>query len=423
MCRGRGPGNLLGMNTTETGQATQGPLDDFWAQRPVRPLHGRKVAGVAAGISARYGIDPLLTRILFVVTTFYSGVGVLIYLLGWLLLPGEGDETSPAEALVTTKRSATGAVLTIVLGILLIPTASIVVDGGFTAFLVLGLAGAALYLLHRNRNGSGSGAAPYPTPPTPGAPMPPASEGSVAAGMDAPTSVVDAPIHPATPPPPPPPNWAPPAYGPPPPPFPPKPPKRRSPVTAITFGVVLVVAAAMLLLEGRYGFSANGTEMFGVLLVVMGIGLVVGAFVRGGRGLILLVIPTILITLGSGVTHRLNTSGAHVNWSANSISEVQPSYNLDAGKASLDLTAVRVPAGETKNISVKVNIGEVNVTLPTAVAAEVSCKSGLGAVNCLDSQVGGLPSRVTASAPGEPEYGKIVLDVEVGTGAVEVDRG
>ncbi|MFV0434466.1 MAG: PspC domain-containing protein [Leucobacter sp.] len=47
----------------------------------------RWFAGVAGGIAARAGIDPLIVRGIFVVLALLGGPGLLIYLIGWLLLP------------------------------------------------------------------------------------------------------------------------------------------------------------------------------------------------------------------------------------------------------------------------------------------------------------------------------------------------
>jgi signal transduction histidine kinase len=45
------------------------------------------VAGVCAGIARRYGIDPALVRLAFVIATTAGGLGVFLYALGWLVIP------------------------------------------------------------------------------------------------------------------------------------------------------------------------------------------------------------------------------------------------------------------------------------------------------------------------------------------------
>ncbi|GAB3160443.1 hypothetical protein GCM10027059_08490 [Myceligenerans halotolerans] len=51
----------------------------------------RWVGGVASGVAARLGWDPLLVRGLFVITFFLGGIGLIAYGLGWALLPEQSD--------------------------------------------------------------------------------------------------------------------------------------------------------------------------------------------------------------------------------------------------------------------------------------------------------------------------------------------
>ena len=62
------------------------------------------IAGVAAGIARRFGVDVSLVRIAFVVATAAGGVGVAAYLLGWLVVPA-GD-SRPARVGIRTGRAA-----------------------------------------------------------------------------------------------------------------------------------------------------------------------------------------------------------------------------------------------------------------------------------------------------------------------------
>lgn len=47
----------------------------------------RWFAGVASGIAHKAGVDPLLVRGIFIVLALLGGPGVVLYLVGWLLLP------------------------------------------------------------------------------------------------------------------------------------------------------------------------------------------------------------------------------------------------------------------------------------------------------------------------------------------------
>lgn len=52
-----------------------------------RDMEKRVVGGVAAGVSAFFGIDITLVRVLFIVLTFVGGLGAVIYVILWIALP------------------------------------------------------------------------------------------------------------------------------------------------------------------------------------------------------------------------------------------------------------------------------------------------------------------------------------------------
>ena len=106
------------METTTTSQQQQTK-----APRLERPTEGRLIAGVAAGIAERTGVSVFLVRLGFVIATFFAGFGALVYLAGWVLLPNQGMEKSPAESWredLTTRGRRAGAFFIGIAGLLLI---------------------------------------------------------------------------------------------------------------------------------------------------------------------------------------------------------------------------------------------------------------------------------------------------------------
>jgi phage shock protein C len=65
---------------------------------------GRVVAGVCAGLAAYFGVDPTLVRLAFALLTVFGGLGVLLYLCAWVVIPEEGDGVSIAETFVNNQR-------------------------------------------------------------------------------------------------------------------------------------------------------------------------------------------------------------------------------------------------------------------------------------------------------------------------------
>ena len=79
------------------------------------------VGGVAGGLSVRFGIDANVIRLLFAVLTLGDASGFALYVLGWLLIPRQGETTSIARRAVADRRAvALGLALASLLGCLLL---------------------------------------------------------------------------------------------------------------------------------------------------------------------------------------------------------------------------------------------------------------------------------------------------------------
>ena len=74
-------------------------------KRLLRIRQGRIVAGVCAGLGAYFGIDVNLVRLAFGVLTVFYGLGILLYLIAWLILPEEGEDGSIVGSFVSKRTS------------------------------------------------------------------------------------------------------------------------------------------------------------------------------------------------------------------------------------------------------------------------------------------------------------------------------
>lgn len=153
----------------------------------VRPRNGRYLAGVCAAIARATNTDPVLWRVLLAVLGFFFGIGILVYVAAWLVIPAEGDTASPVEALLGKGRSSMSPVTVILLSVAVVVLFGFIVTDGFRALLLgaaILIAGA--LLLNRNSNATG-GAPGYPPGFTPGfSPGGAPVAGGVPAGYPAP---------------------------------------------------------------------------------------------------------------------------------------------------------------------------------------------------------------------------------------------
>src|SRR5262249_31355461 len=58
------------------------------APRQLRRSDSNRVAaGVAGGLGEYFAVDPVLFRVLFAVTAFFGGAGILAYVIAWAAIP------------------------------------------------------------------------------------------------------------------------------------------------------------------------------------------------------------------------------------------------------------------------------------------------------------------------------------------------
>ncbi|WP_175557457.1 PspC domain-containing protein [Raineyella antarctica] len=171
-----------------------------------RPANGAPIAGVCAALAERTGIDPLIIRVAAILLAVSSGIGLVLYVAGWLLIPREGHdlgillETFPA--LATVPRWALLSILAVVLVAVAIPVGQVTPTSSFPA-VVIGLV--YYFSVYRPRHGRGaidsrrdraSGTMPPGPPQSPGGALPPARPfGSPAQGAASVGSPTEADIH------------------------------------------------------------------------------------------------------------------------------------------------------------------------------------------------------------------------------------
>ncbi|MFL4473254.1 PspC domain-containing protein [Paeniglutamicibacter sp. MACA_103] len=120
------------------------------------------VGGVASGVAQRFGVSPILVRGAFVALCFVAGLGLLVYGVGWALLPGPDGKIHVQEAIAGRWSSGmSGALVFSILGAVSSPALFGWWDGGFwTLLVILGIC----FLVFSRRGSFAEGAASRGTP-------------------------------------------------------------------------------------------------------------------------------------------------------------------------------------------------------------------------------------------------------------------
>jgi phage shock protein PspC (stress-responsive transcriptional regulator) len=369
------------------------------------------VAGVAAGLGDYFGIDPVFFRIAFVVLTFTGGVGIVAYGLLWWLVPPSAEVSNPAEDTVRRLKDAplwVAVILLVIGGALLVDQA-----GWWRPDLVWGIAliglGVLLFYEARGRQQQTTTAGPAQAAVV----APEASPGPVPAPPGAtsglePTSAWDS--DRGVPPP-----WMYSSRE-----HPPVVVKRRerSGLGLAVMGIALLATGVAAILDNGGLIHLSLAQHLALPLAIIGLGLVVGAWVGRARWLAILAVPILAVMLlGTLVTVPLEGGFGERLYQPATIASAERPFHLIAGRVVLDLTAV--PLRRSSNLHATVAAGTIEVMVPRHARVDVAANVGAGEIALFDRYTDGLKvsSRRQVGPPGGPRlhlhlaasFGRIVV--------------
>lgn len=486
------PGSGTHSATTSGGGATSGAprggLDAVLGRcrdtGVARRTQDRWVAGVCTGLGARWGIDPVIARVGFILLTLFGGFGVTLYLLSWLLLPADDGSIALERAL----RRGEGSAIT-----LLVVTAIVTLNGpltwmsdssGFWWFAGVVVAAAAVWSFFRlgrdarqmgvtGQTGAASSApagAPGVMPGiNPDAPQggqnawqqgwqsgPAAGShaaspaGGAAVSGSSPHAASASPVSPI------PPmqdalrQTAPPAgsiypssaYGSAQAGTPgsttlvtapwattPAPRPDSSTPGARLISLIVVGAAILAYLGGKAAATAWAVAGHGISatsvglaasLFVLGVALIGTALAR--RRPPMLRLMTWLVGLSLLTTFSNAPGAGDIQWRPTTAADLT-SYEHGVGTATLDLTGL--PVDGTQSVDIEHGVGELRIVLPSNVSAQLTIMDSLGSVDV----VGSTGNREIASGQVDGTYtvgsGPVAYDITVdgGVGSITTEIG
>ena len=381
--------------TTEQPDATTHAATSVTARRLRRRTSDRVLGGVASGLADYLNVDPVLLRAGFAGLMIFGGAGLVLYAVGWLLIPAQGNEDSIADDLIRQLARPAGFVA----AAFFVLIAIIVVSPGMTeyggmfyiepvvfwslAVIVVGI----LLLLGRDRRvGQGSSVAISETP--------------AVTAADAPIMGLAAQRWPARV----------------------STPRESSPLGWYAVAAVLLVTAALA--AGRILTSVEVAleQYFGAGFVAVGAALVVGAWWGRARILATLGVAVLPIALASAfiTVPLVGGTGDHV-YRPQSLGELQQAYRLVGGTIWLDLSDLQA-GSQPVRIAASVGIGSLVVIVPENARVEIDAKVDGGKLSLLDGDHGGTSLVDRVERPGIAGGPTLILTLQASIGSVQVQR-
>ena len=355
-----------------------------------RTTDDRHLGGVAGGLAAYLGLDPMVVRVAFVAITILSlGFAVGAYLAGWVLLGDDTGADAPAIRWFREHGGGSGALVALVLmsvvAVAAIAQAADLVRRGNAVPWIIGV-GIVGYLVTTRRTGTSP--APPPRAPT---------------GPPAPTPAA-------------------PALAPPPPPAPLDPAivlwrERRRAVRNVTVLTAFLVGLAGSVLWATGAFDLAGWVVPAAVLAVLVVGLAMAPFTGWSWSLAVLavaVVPVLVLTLIPGV--RLRPGVGYREANPATAAQVAPRYQVGIGEQIVDLSGLTGRPSQSVTIRVVVGMGTARVVVPADARVHV-----VGHVSVGSAEVYGTGRRVQGTDVGlDRTITPVVGELERRSPAIEV---
>lgn len=381
-----------------------------------RSENSRVAAGVAGGLGEYFGVDPVIFRVLFAVTAFFGGAGIVAYLVAWAAIPERSQAHAPIDRVVAglRRRNVPLWILAVVAGLL--------AWGGlfswwephrFFPWMFFPLTIAALVLvvaLSQRRPAPPSGSMP-PVSMPPGSVSPgAAAPGAVAPGTQpaADTAPLPQPTNELT-------AWVAEARA------AARERRRRSaPVRWATLAALAGTLIVMGIIDAAHGIVIPA-YFWAVLFIVLA-GVIVGAALRRPIWwMSLLLIPAAAgAFVFSGSPASLHDGSSDLTVTPRSASELHVDYPQAFGRTRLDLTQLG-PLTTARTVHVTMAAGQVELILPPSMPVTVHAKVHLGNIEVdgrSDSNGMNINSDLVTAGSGVP----LTIDVHLNAGQVRVDH-
>jgi phage shock protein PspC (stress-responsive transcriptional regulator) len=185
-------------------------------------------------------------------------------------------------------------------------------------------------------------------------------------------------------------------------------------VTALVVGCLVLAAGA------GWGAAVGGGEVVAIVVVSAGLMLVVGAFLRPVRWLIApalaLAIPLALVS-AAGI--EVDNSIGERAYEPAAAGDMRDRYELGMGRLVVDLRDTELGAGDNP-VEMEVGVGEALLLVPRDVCVTSEATVGAGAVEVFGQTNAGVDVDWDDVRRTSADVKRVVLDAEVGVGAVEV---
>ena len=187
-------------------------------------------------------------------------------------------------------------------------------------------------------------------------------------------------------------------------------------------GIALLFVCGLIAIAGAWAAAAGGDTFVAIAVIVAGVAILAGAFLRPMRWLVL---PAIALALSAGTVSAsgidLDGGVGERDYRPASVSDLSEPYELGMGELIVDLRQTDLPGGDVP-LRIDLGVGEARVIVPEDVCVATDAEVGIGEVRSFDRDNGGVDVNVEDLPLADAGTTRLLVMAEIGIGALRVGR-
>ena len=187
-------------------------------------------------------------------------------------------------------------------------------------------------------------------------------------------------------------------------------------------GLAILFVCGVIAFGGAWAAAAGGETVVAVAVILAGVAILAGAFLRPVRWLVL---PAVALALSAGTVSAagidLDGGVGNREYRPTSVLDLRDKYELGMGELIVDLRQTDLPPGDVP-LEIDLGVGEARVVVPEDVCVATDAKVGVGEIRTFEQHNEGINVDYDDLPDARPSTTRLLVKAEVGVGALRIGQ-
>jgi phage shock protein PspC (stress-responsive transcriptional regulator) len=187
-------------------------------------------------------------------------------------------------------------------------------------------------------------------------------------------------------------------------------------------GIGILIVCGLIAIGGAWAAAAGGETVVAIAVIAAGVAILVGAFVRPVRWLVL---PAVTLALSAGTVSAagidLDGGVGERDYRPVSVVDLDDTYELGIGQLVVDLRQTDLPPGDVP-LQVDLGVGDARVIVPDDVCVATDAHVRVGEVRTFGRTNDGVDVDLEDLPDAAPSVTRLLVKADVGVGSLRIGK-